>query len=169
MGEINVPVQNAGKPSKRKNLSTRVDLTPMVDLGFLLITFFIFTTKMGEPKSMKVNLPVDTPDSSKVEANKTLNIVLGKNDKVWYYSGDELNKITSTDYANGIRKIIIDKKNLIRQAYQGAGKMTVLIKPTPLSSYKNLVDILDEMTINQVSTHVLMDPNAEEIAKVAYQ
>src|SRR5215213_552328 len=85
---------------KQKKLSTRVDLTPMVDLGFLLITFFIFTTSMSEPKSLKLKLPDDrpvkTPNQSAEEA--TLQLVLGKNDQLWYYYGSHSDNIEKTSY-----------------------------------------------------------------------
>lgn len=168
MGEVTIPSKSKGTKPKRKNLSTRVDLTPMVDLGFLLITFFIFTTTMDSPKAMALKLPVNSPDSSKAEADKTLNILLGKNDKIWYYYGDQIGRINSTDFSNGIRKIIIDKVNLVGKKYKNLNETIVLIKPTQFSSYKNIVDILDEMTINGVSRRVLMEPTQQEVEMISH-
>src|ERR1700744_1323432 len=93
---------------KGKKLSTRVDLTPMVDLGFLLITFFIFTTTMSQPTSMKLNLPKDA-DSPNVKGSAVLTILPGKNDQVYYYEGDDPTKLGVSNF-KGIRAVILDKK-----------------------------------------------------------
>ncbi len=77
---------------KAKKLSTRIDLTPMVDLGFLLITFFIFTTTMSKPKTMEINMPVDKKDIKEDEKNKVkdytaMTVLLSKEHRVYYYIG----------------------------------------------------------------------------------
>src|ERR1700754_4471791 len=97
---------------KGKKLSTRVDLTPMVDLGFLLITFFIFTTTMSQPTAMRLYLPKDTDkpeEQNKVKASGALTIMLGKANQVYYYEGDDPTKIQATSFKD-IRGIIINKK-----------------------------------------------------------
>src|SRR5579875_2231614 len=76
---------------KGKKLSTRVDMTPMVDLGFLLITFFIFTTTISQPTTLKLNLPQDTKnpeEQTKTKASGALTIMLGKDNNVFYYEGE---------------------------------------------------------------------------------
>src|SRR5438270_4623 len=97
---------------KGKKLSTRVDLTPMVDLGFLLITFFIFTTTMSEPTAMNLAMPKDTdkPDEqNKVKESGALTIMLGKANIVYYYFGIDPTKMQTSTYKE-IRNIILDKK-----------------------------------------------------------
>jgi biopolymer transport protein ExbD len=156
-------ITSAEQPRKRKKLSTRVDLTPMVDLGFLLITFFIFTTKMEEPHAMKLKLPKDTlNDSTSVKESETINIVLGADNTLFYYTGNSIDMMSTTVYTAGIRRLITEKRNQMINA----DKLTVLIKPMQESSFKNVVDILDEMLINQVKRYVLMEPAEAEIKKV---
>ena len=139
---------------KGKKLSTRVDLTPMVDLGFLLITFFIFTTTVSQPTAMKINLPkdVDKPEEqNKVKASAVLTIMLAKNDQIYYYEGDDPVKLQPSSF-KGIRDIILDKKNRTDTA-----DFVVVLKPSKDCTYKNTVNILDEMTIDGVKRYALVD------------
>ncbi|MEN9370647.1 MAG: hypothetical protein RI952_1512 [Bacteroidota bacterium] len=110
---------------KGKKMSTRVDFTPMVDLGFLLITFFMLTTSMNKPQTMEINMPVKdknlTEDQqTKVKASQTLTVLLTKENKVVYYFVDEKTgepgPTTVTDYGKeGIRKVLLNE-NKIRNA-----------------------------------------------------
>jgi biopolymer transport protein ExbD len=142
---------------KAKKLSTRVDLTPMVDLGFLLITFFIFTTTMSQPTAMKLILPKDTDkpeEQNKVKESGALSVLLGGNDKVFYYEGTlapDGSNFQETNYKE-IRKVIIDKKKNTKPE-----DFVVVIKPGPEATYKNTVDILDEMSINEVKRYAMVD------------
>ncbi len=142
---------------KGKKLSTRVDLTPMVDLGFLLITFFIFTTTMSQPTALRLFLPKDTEkpeEQNKLKASGALTIMLGKNDNVFYYEGELLpdgSNFKSTGFKE-IRDIIINKKRSTSEK-----DFMVVIKPNKESTYKNVVDMLDEMSINEVKRYALVD------------
>jgi len=142
---------------KGKKLSTRVDLTPMVDLGFLLITFFIFTTTMSQPTAMKLFLPKDTQDpeqQNKVKASGALTLLLGKSNGVFYYEGElapDGSNFKSSNFKD-IRQEIIDKKKNTKPE-----DFVVVIKPGPDATYKNTVDILDEMTINDVKRYAMVD------------
>lgn len=142
---------------KSKKLSTRVDLTPMVDLGFLLITFFIFTTTMSQPTAMKLFLPKDTEkeeEQNKVKESGALSLLLGNKDVVYYYEGTLLpdgSNFKTTNYKD-VRTVIIDKKKSTNPE-----DFVVVIKPGPDATYKNTVDILDEMTINEVKRYAMVD------------
>jgi biopolymer transport protein ExbD len=144
---------------KSKKLSTRVDLTPMVDLGFLLITFFIFTTTMSQPTAMKLNLPkdVDKPDDqNKLKESAAFTVMPSKDDKVYYYEGLDPSKLQVTDWKH-VRDAILDKKRRTDPA-----DFMVIIKPTKDATYKNTVDILNEMTIDAVKRYALVDISPTE-------
>jgi len=144
---------------KAKKLSTRVDLTPMVDLGFLLITFFIFTTTMAQPTAMSLAMPKDTdkPDElNKVKESGALTLMLGKSDVVYYYFGSDPSKMQTTGYKD-VRKIILDKKKSTP-----ADDLFITIKPDADATYKNAVDMLDEMSINDIKRYAMIDPSPDE-------
>jgi biopolymer transport protein ExbD len=151
---------------KSKKLSTRVDLTPMVDLGFLLITFFIFTTTMSQPTAMKLFLPKDTDkpeEQNKVKASGALTLLLGKNDQIYYYEGElapDASNFKTTSFKD-IRKVIIDKKRATDEK-----DFVVVIKPDNDATYKNTVDILDEMTINDVKRYAMVDISPVEYSLI---
>ena len=166
MGEINRSADNHGKQSvglkKSKKLSTRVDLTPMVDLGFLLITFFIFTTTMSEPNSMKLKLPKDVKDPRdimKIKQSSVITIMPSKDNRIYYYEGElqaNGSNIKATDFSS-IRNIIIQKKKTSDPEF-----FFVVLKPTPGATYGNTVDLLDEFIINEVNSYALTDLSVEE-------
>ena len=144
---------------KSKKQSTRVDLTPMVDLGFLLITFFIFTTTMSQPTAMKLNLPKDTdkPDEqNKLKESAALTVMPAKSNMVYYYEGLDPTKIQSSTF-KGIRDVILDKKRRTDPK-----DFMVIIKPTADATYKNTVDMLDEMKIDDVRRYALVDISPDE-------
>ena len=143
---------------KSKKLSTRVDLTPMVDLGFLLITFFIFTTTMTRPTAMKLILPKDVDDDQKqkVKVSAVITLMPGRNDLIYFYEGDSLNNLKSSNF-KGIRDVILNKKRRTDTAF-----FEVILKPTKDASYKNAVDILDEMKIDAVPHFALVDISPDE-------
>ncbi|MBS1736803.1 MAG: biopolymer transporter ExbD [Bacteroidetes bacterium] len=148
---------------KSKKQSTRVDLTPMVDLGFLLITFFIFTTTMAQPTSMNLNMPKDTdkPDeNTKVKESGSLTLMLGKGNVIYYYYGSDPATMQTTGYKD-VRNIILEKKKKTP-----AEDFFVIIKPDKDATYKNAVNILDEMNINDVSRYAMVDPTADEYNKI---
>ncbi len=170
MAEVQVK-ESGGKGGKvrSKKGGGKPDMTPMVDLGFLLLTFFIFTTTFSKPNMMKLNMPdksdEDVIDQKKdeVKLSNTITIVMGKDDRIFWYQQaladvtvDDLNE---TDYsASGIRAEINKK----RAAAIDTSKFTVVIKPSNEATFENTVDILDEMEITGNKRFAIVDLMPQE-------
>ena len=164
---------------KGKKLSTRVDLTPMVDLGFLLITFFIFTTTMSQPTAFKLFLPDDKvipEDQNKAKESGVLTIMMGADNHIYYYEGQlkpDGSNFLSASYngENSIREIILKKKADVRSRSRDAENpekdFVVVIKPSADCNYQNVVDILDEMAINVVKKYALVEISEGEAQLVS--
>ena len=164
MAEIQTDESHKKHRSQRsKKLSTRVDLTPMVDLGFLLITFFIFTTTLSTPKVMGMILPTGSKDSTDAANSKVLNLILKENNTIIYYNGTDATNSFSTNYtAIGLRDIIVQKRATVAAKWGNANETTILIKPTVQASYRNIVAVLDEMQINTIKKYVLVEATPQE-------
>ena len=163
MSEIQAKDTSGGKGGKKraKKMSTKIDMTPMVDLAFLLLTFFMLTTTFAKPNVMQLTMPVkktDDVEDTKIKASQAMTIVLGKDNKAYYYFGlntpndktvpkPEL-KVTNFSAA-GIRQVLLD-----RQRQQP--EPIILIKPTEDAKYRNMVDILDEMNITNQKKYALV-------------
>jgi biopolymer transport protein ExbD len=164
MAELNSSPQNGGGKYKRKKINARVDLTAMVDLAFLLITFFIMTTTLAKPKAMDLAMPVGD-HSEPVGASRTLTVCLGKDNKAMYFLGELRNPIIApsiTNFsANGIRKAIIETN---KKVHDKTGKsMIVLVKPSDKSQYSNLVSTLDELAITGIQQYAIVDIMPEDV------
>jgi biopolymer transport protein ExbD len=135
---------------KQAKKSTRVDLTPMVDLGFLLITFFVFTTTMNQATAMNMNEPKDDPEQQlKVKNSGAMTILLGRKDQVYYYYG-QLEAATISEQFKAstykeMRNLIVAKKKATP-----IDDLMYIIKSDKESTFKNAINILDEMTISGV-------------------
>ena len=157
--------KHGGKP-KAKKLSTRVDLTPMVDLAFLLITFFMLTTSLNKPKAMDLNMPKKLEDKKQdVKESQVINVLLAGGDTIWYYETSEGKmtdmKETSFGGQDGIRSVILKKQKKVEKAFghdkDMYDKTIVLIKMAEGAKYKNMVDILDEMDITGTKIYAIQD------------
>lgn len=145
-------------------MSTRVDLTAMVDLGFLLITFFMLATTFNKPKAMEVNKPAKDDkkeDVPEVKMTKTYTIIIGDNDMAYCYiaSEDDPNiTVDSTDFSRtGLRERIKERQKAVAQMWGNQDELFVLIKPLPKSDYRNVVNVLDEMAVNGVKKYAIID------------
>lgn len=176
MAEINLPANTAGTTGVRrsKKLSTKVDLTPMVDLGFLLITFFIFSSKLSESKALKLYMPADG-EGTKAGESTALTVIPYGNNAVFYYHGAMDNALKTGEYGttnysltNGLGQIIRNKQTVMDHIKPGFRKeMILMIKPADDSNCGNMVDILDEVLINQVDHYAIMDLTPDERKAIA--
>ncbi|MBI1769325.1 MAG: biopolymer transporter ExbD [Bacteroidetes bacterium] len=157
-----------GGKVRSKKTSTRIDMTPMVDLAFLLLTFFILTTTLSKPQTMEITMPEKLKKEdvqTEVNEKKVLTCVLGSDDKVYWYIGITEPQAKKADFSkDGIRKVLLQKNAEIRE-------MIVLIKASDESKYKNMVDILDEMTICNIKRYAIVDITSadKDIVKEASQ
>jgi biopolymer transport protein ExbD len=140
-----------GGKIRTKKQSTRVDLTAMVDLAFLLITFFMLTTSLSKPLAMDIAKPdkdEQNPDNKlEVKQSQTMTILLVKNDKIMWYMGEPGKSQPTIEGFSGIRKSLLENQKKVKEA---TGKdIMVIIKPTDGASYKNFVDIMDELNITK--------------------
>ncbi|WP_300673676.1 biopolymer transporter ExbD [Soonwooa sp.] len=165
MAEVQVQEKGGkgGKVRSKKN-NPRVDMTPMVDLNFLLLMFFMFTSTFSKPNVLDLGLPAkpkdenQKPPDTEIKLNNSISIILGKDNRVFYHQQDQagLNEQTLIETKfdrDGITKVI-------EQAKAGASdqsKFTVIIKPTDDAVYKNFVDILDEMAITKNEVYGVTD------------
>ena len=164
MAEISASNQAPkGKKARSKKMSVKIDMTPMVDLGFLLITFFMLTTSLLKPVTMQLNMPEDGPPSI-VRCSESLNVVLDDDNKIRYYQGTECNpKVQTTDFsANGIRSVLFDYKNRIGDVF------TVVIKSTDKAKYRNMIDLLDEMVITNNKRYAIVAMTKEDEKLISF-
>ena len=172
MAELNMPAQ---KGNRRKRVTPRVELTPMVDLGFLLITFFMFTTSLMDPRELVINMPAAGPPETAFIDTSSITVIPVKHHKIVYYHG-QLTKdnLQITDHPN-LRHILMQKQHALKQLPSTfsaeAYHLHVTIKPGDDSKYDDLVKVVDDMLIHQVKYYAILDLSEEEekaLKKMAY-
>jgi biopolymer transport protein ExbD len=155
---------------RMKRHSVKTDMTPMVDLGFLLIAFFVMTTELNKPTVINLNMPKSGPPTTLGNSN-ALTILLDNNDRVYYYPGDWKEALangqvfkTNFSESKGLGKVIREKQkwldaNSKKEVRDG---LMLLIKPGNGANYKNVINTLDEALINDVKKYVLLPVEPEE-------
>jgi biopolymer transport protein ExbD len=168
--------KKGGKVRSKKS-NSKVDLTAMVDLAFLLITFFMLTTSLSKPQSMPLGMPEKpkpnepTPEID-VADDRTMTILLGENNKLKWYMGQFATPLEGPEDSSygkeGIRKEILSKVKSVPEKYGDPKKgLIVILKLDKKTNYKNMVDILDEMAIAKVPTYAIVDLSPDEKALLA--
>lgn len=154
-------------PPKRSRKMIKVDLTPMVDLGFLLITFFVFTTTMAKATAMEIKTPYDAPPADAVCNSCALTVLLDKNNTLYYYAGAFENAAVKRADFKTIRNIIEQQKNALKSLPGSDSSFALIIKASDAASFRNFVDITDEVTINAVKKYYIDELTVAEKIKMA--
>ena len=192
MAEIQESGDKKGGKSKQKKMAVRVDFTPMVDMNMLLITFFMLCTSLSKPQTMEISMPsndknITEEQQSKVKASQAITLLLGDDNKLYYYDGEPNYKdyasLKETTYQpDGLRTMLLqrnsaavnevnklkqqklelkisedDYREQLSEIKSGKDTPTVIIKATDDASYKNLIDALDEMQICNIGKYVITD------------
>ena len=163
MAELITSGKNQGRSSLKK-LPVRIDLTAMVDLAFLLITFFILTTSLQQHRVMQLAMPVGTNEGP-VPTSRTMTICLGKNNQALWYLGLPDKPLARPQIVNfsktGLRAALLNTANAVQKA---TGKsMIVILKPSAHSLYDNLVNAIDELNITNVPSYAIADISTKDI------
>ncbi|MBA3665634.1 MAG: biopolymer transporter ExbD [Bacteroidetes bacterium] len=183
-----------GGKKRAKKQSTRIDMTPMVDLAFLLLTFFVLTATFNKPKSMELTFPdTSVPDPDPKPIKKGITFILSKDDRIFYYEGEfkavddpvkgAKTALTELNFSKeSLRKYLLDKskdmqqqilalkakfdnkqlidtayKRMVRQVKADKESYTYLIKTDDKATYKNVIDVIDELNYNTVGKYVMVD------------
>jgi biopolymer transport protein ExbD len=157
-----------GGKVRSKKASTRIDLTAMVDLAFLLITFFIMATTLAKPKAMDTFWPDKTKKDVQlpVPESRTMTVLLGSNHKLeWFVGAPGATPPTVDNFGkNGIRKTLIENNKKIEATHAGKDNyMIVLVKASDKSTYKDFVNILDELNITGIQSRAVVAITPAEI------
>jgi len=146
----------------------RIDLTPMVDLGFLLITFFVFTSTMAKATVMDIVSPYDddTTVHDDVCNSCALTVLLDKNNGIHYYEGAFETAVMHTASYNSIRAVLQEKKQQVSKTRGTGNAFVLIIKAADSASFKNFVDITDEVTINSIKRYYIDDLTEAEKTKM---
>lgn len=198
MAQLNTDEGGGGKKGKHqkqraKKSSTNIDMTPMVDLAFLLLTFFMLTTTFSKPKTMELNMPVDpTNEENRQKVNNALTFLLSGDNQIYYYYGELKpgeTTLEKTDYSkDGVRKLLLkyndwtknqiqelEKQRINRQIADTTFKrlavtakgdkraLMALVKTDDKATYKNVIDMIDELNIAYVGKYALVDIAAPEM------
>ncbi|WP_336518056.1 biopolymer transporter ExbD [Pollutibacter soli] len=158
----------SSKKGFRKIHSLRIDMTPMVDLGFLLITFFIFTSQMIKPQALDLKMPKDEGDPTPTKCSTSFTILASDSQVAWYEcaDGDPAGFQKSTlPGMHSLRNAIIKRRDQVAAAGK-ATDMVVMIKPLESCEYSTLINLLDEMLINNITRYAIVEPDRDDLRRL---
>ncbi len=160
-GDVAAPREKKGgkKRKKGRRLGIRIDMTPLVDVAFLLLTFFMFTTSMSRPQTMEINLPPDKDVKVEIAESNLLTLRINEKGEMFWNTGIESPKRLERA---GMQKFLVEKS-------QANPKLTVLVKVDRGGKYAMMVNTIDELNsagIQRFSIAPLLDADKALMAKV---
>ncbi|MFI5171907.1 MAG: ExbD/TolR family protein [Chitinophagales bacterium] len=162
MSDVDLKLTSNGKGRNRNKRKTPfLDLTPMVDLAFLLICFFMLTTAMSQPESIVLKMP-ETGDPMDVIDNRVITVIADKNNRIWYYMGSEAKNLEAPKDILELRSVLYENVQRVKNFGRKDYGLICLIKLTDDANYQQMIDILDEMVITDVYSYAIQDLTTEE-------
>jgi biopolymer transport protein ExbD len=144
-----------GRPKRRVGI--RIDMTPMVDVAFLLLIFFMVTTVFRTPQALEINLPPDEKAEVKIRESNVLTVRVLPDDRAFWRRG------SSDPWA---RSQVNDLTNVFK-SYRGNNDIVVLIKIDRDARFDNMVHIIDELDLAKLNRFSLATLTPEEKQEVA--
>jgi biopolymer transport protein ExbD len=164
MAELTTSDKPGRKGSTQKR-APHIDLTAMVDLAFLLITFFIMATTLAKPKAMDLAMPIKTSNPEAVPESRTMTICLGKNNQVLWYLGMAEKPLTTPQLVGfgktGLRAALLNTSKSIFEKYRKP--LIVILKPSAHSIYSDFVSALDELNITNIQSFAVANISPKDI------
>ncbi|HOZ50529.1 MAG TPA: biopolymer transporter ExbD [Chitinophagaceae bacterium] len=165
--------------NKNRKSNPRIDFTPMVDLGFLLITFFIMTSRLSEPMSIDLQMPKEGGTQTKIPHHTAMTIYLGAAHQLYYYTAldamnSDFSKLKTSNFlSSGIRTALLEHSSNVKAAFKNGLKGStdhdlpfILIKASKNSQYADLVNLLDELAISNIRDYAIVDLELSEEAEL---
>ena len=167
MNTIATNLNQGSKKPARKIHSLTIDMTPMVDLGFLLITFFVFTSQMSKPNALHLAMPADSKIPMLTKCSVSFTVIADSAGRVTWYGcsngvpTDEVNNRFNS--ISGLRHALQQKRKVVERQTGDGRDLFVVIKPLVSCDYKTIVDVLDEMTINEITRYAIGEPGEYDL------
>jgi biopolymer transport protein ExbD len=160
-GEVAAPRggKKGKKHKKSRRLGIRIDMTPLVDVAFLLLTFFMFTTSMSRPQTMEINLPPDKDVKVEIAESNLLTLRVNEKGEMFWNVGIESPKKLEP----------AEMLKFLREKSQANPKLTVLVKIDRKGKFEmmvNTIDVLNEAGVQRFSIAPQLDADKALMAKV---
>jgi biopolymer transport protein ExbD len=132
--------KKAGGVKKPKRIGFKLDMTPLVDVAFLLLTFFMFATTMSQPQIMEMTMPPDIQTPIDVKASELLTFYVRHDGKLYYTTGQAPDNFKAIDMKDV-------KDFAVQRNMEKENKLITILKVDPKAQYAKLVDVLDELNL----------------------